>query len=123
MRKFIFIFFFSLICSMSRANTFNQDTIIKAPTKIFDKAIMLGTDFQGRLLVGLTTPQMLFHPSKNFHLGPAFFPIFWWNYKTGEMDTKMGVGARFDYKRHTIAFNTFKVGKVWDGALMVGIKF
>jgi hypothetical protein len=121
MKKLLPILLCIILSISSKANY--SDTTIKSPVKLFDKTILLGTDFQGRILVGLSTPQMLFRTSKTFQIGPAFFPLFWWDYKTGEMDTKMGVGARADYKRHIFAFNTFKVGKVWNGAIMLGIKF
>jgi hypothetical protein len=111
---------FSHIC-YSKSTT--ADTTIIKNNKIFDKTLLLGTDFQGRVIVGLSTPQLLFRVNKKFQIGPAFFPAFWWNYETGEMDTKMGVGARADYQRNIFGINAFKVGKTWNTALMIGYKF
>ena len=40
------------------------------------------------------------------------------------MDTKLGVGARMDYKHSIIGFNTIKVGNnKWIGTLILGLRF
>jgi hypothetical protein len=56
-------------------------------------------------------------------LGPCYYPSLWWNYDTGEFDTKIGVAARVDYKHTIIGFNTLRVGNNKRvGSLIIGLR-
>jgi hypothetical protein len=90
----------------------------------FEKSIFVGSDFNGHLLVGFSGPQLMFSINEHTKFGPCYYPSLWWNYKTGEFDTKLGVGARVDYKHAIIGFNTFRVGNnKWVGSLVLGVRF
>ena len=121
------VFFIILFSAFARtaiyANTVVSDTSIIKKSKPFEKSILMGYDFQGRILIGFSGPQLLFTVNKNLKMGPAYLPMLWWDYRTGETDTKMGVGFRIDYKASVISFNTFRVGAIWLGSLVVGYKF
>jgi hypothetical protein len=66
----------------------------------------------------------MFSINEQTKIGPCYYPSLWWNYKTGELDTKLGVGARVDYNHAIIGFNTFRAGNnKWVGALVLGVRF
>ncbi len=124
MKTIFFILLFSpFAITKISANTLPGDTSIIKKPKSFEKTILIGYDFQERILIGFTGPQLLFNVNKNLKMGPAYLPMLWWDYRTGEFDTKMGVGFRVDYKASVISFNTFRVGTIWLGSLVVGYKF
>ena len=60
-------------------------------------------------MLGFSGPQLMFKVDEDTKIGPAYFPALWWEVNTGEMDTKLGIGARIDYKAYITAFNTFRV--------------
>jgi len=103
-------------------NISNDSTKTKKRTS-FEKSIFIGYDFHNKLLLGFSGPQLMFNINNDFKIGPAYYPCLWWNYQTGEMDTKLGVGFRADYKHSIVGFNTFRVGSVWLGAVIIGCKF
>ena len=106
-----------------KANDRFGDTLLVKKKSSFEKSIFIGYDFQERVLIGFSGPQLLFSLNKNLKLGPSYFPALWWNHKSGETDTKLGVGIRVDYKTSMIAFNTFRVSNIWVGSLVLGCKF
>jgi hypothetical protein len=122
MKLFFLISTFLVLTLITKATP--SDSTFKITPKLLTRSLLIGSDFHGdHLLIVLSTPQMQFKLSKSFQVGPAFFPAFWWNYKTGETETKMGVGVRADYKRLITGFNSFRAGKIWYGSLMIGFKF
>ena len=106
------------------AQTVIDTTHAKKKIASFEKSIFVGTDFNGHLLLGFSGPQLMFAINDHTKIGPCYYPSLWWNYNTGEFDTKLGVGARVDYKHAIVGFNTFRVGNnVWVGSLIVGVRF
>jgi hypothetical protein len=117
---FICIISVSLLQSQSTNDTINT----KKKKVSFEKSIFVGTDFNDHLLIGFSGPQLMFSINEQTKIGPCYYPSLWWNYKTGELDTKLGVGARVDYNHAIIGFNTFRVGNnKWVGALVLGVRF
>jgi hypothetical protein len=107
-----------------QAQSTNDTTNTKKKKVSFEKSIFVGTDFNDHLLIGFSGPQLMFSINEQTKIGPCYYPSLWWNYKTGELDTKLGVGARVDYNHAIIGFNTFRVGNnKWVGALVLGVRF
>jgi hypothetical protein len=116
----VFIFCVNLLHAQTAIDTINT----KKKIARFEKSIFVGTDFNGHLLIGFSGPQLMFSINEHTKLGPCYYPSLWWNYKTGEFDTKLGVGARIDYNHAIVGFNTFRVGNnKWIGSLVVGVRF
>ncbi len=116
----IFIFIASVLQAQSSADTTSKKKKIIS----FEKSIFVGTDFNNHALIGFSGPQLMFSINDNTKVGACYYPSLWWNYKTGDMDTKLGVGARMDYKHSIIGFNTIKVGNnKWIGTLILGLRF
>jgi len=124
-KKKVFITFaFVISVSLLQAQTTNDTTITKKKIVSFEKSIFVGSDFNSHLLIGFSGPQLMFSINEQTKFGPCYYPSLWWNYKTGELDTKLGVGARLDYNHAIIGFNTFRVGNnKWVGALILGVRF
>ena len=109
---------------MLQAQSTNDTTNTKKKKVSFEKSIFIGSDFNDHLLIGFSGPQLMFSLNEQTKFGPCYYPSLWWNYKTGEFDTKLGVGARIDHKHAIIGFNTFRVGNnKWVGSLIIGIRF
>jgi len=122
--KVILTFIFIININFLHAQTDTDTTYNKKKKVSFEKSIFVGSDFNGHLLVGFSGPQLMFSINEHTKFGPCYYPSLWWNYKTGEFDTKLGVGARVDYKHAIIGFNTFRVGNnKWVGSIILGIKF
>ncbi len=118
----------AIICiisvSLLQAQSTNDTINTKKKKVSFEKSIFVGTDFNDHLLIGFSGPQLMFSINEQTKIGPCYYPSLWWNYKTGELDTKLGVGARVDYNHAIIGFNTFRVGNnKWVGALVLGVRF
>jgi hypothetical protein len=117
-----FIFIISVNWLQAQANTDSTNT--KKKKISFEKSIFVGSDFNDHLLIGFSGPQLMFSINEHTKFGPCYYPSLWWNYKTGELDTKLGVGARVDHNHAIIGFNTFRVGNnKWVGALVLGVRF
>jgi hypothetical protein len=122
--KVIVTFAFIISVSLLQAQTTTDTTNTKKKKVSFEKSFFVGSDFNGHLLVGFSGPQLMFSINEQTKIGPCYYPSLWWNYKTGEFDTKLGVGARIDHNHAIIGFNTFRVGNnKWVGALVVGVRF
>jgi len=123
--KKVYITFIYIICvSLLQAQSTNDTTNTKKKKVSFEKSIFVGTDFKDHLLIGFSGPQLMFSINEQTKFGPCYYPSLWWNYKTGEFDTKLGVGARVDHKHAIIGFNTFRVGNnKWVGSLILGVRF
>jgi hypothetical protein len=116
----VFIFCVNLLHAQTATDTINT----KKKITRFEKSIFVGTDFNGHLLIGFSGPQLMFSINDHTKLVPCYYPSLWWNHKTGEFDTKLGVGARIDYNHAIVGFNTFRVGNnKWIGSLIVGVRF
>ncbi len=116
------IFVFNL--DMLNAQNKTDSTASKKKTLSFEKSVFVGTDFNNYLILGFSGPQLMFAINEHTKIGPCYYPSLWWNYNTGEFDTKLGVGARVDYKHAIVGFNTFRVGNnVWLGSLILGVRF
>ncbi len=124
LNKLILILIFSFAVNMLNAQSKTDTTTTKKKVASFEKSVFVGTDFNGHLLIGFSGPQLMFAINEHTKIGPCYYPSLWWNYKTGEFDTKLGVGARVDYKHAIIGFDTFRIANnVWVGSLIVGVKF
>ena len=122
--KVIVSFIFILSVSLLQAQTASDTTNSKKKKVSFEKSIFVGSDFNDHLLIGFSGPQLMFSINDRTKFGPCYYPSLWWNYKTGEFDTKLGVGARVDYNHAIIGFNTFRVGNnKWVGSLILGVRF
>ena len=123
--KKVFITFIYIISVNLLQAQFSDDTTNTKKKKVsFEKSIFVGSDFNSHLLIGFSGPQLMFSINEQTKLGPCYYPSLWWNYKTGEFDTKLGVGARLDYNHAIIGFNTFRVGNnKWVGSLVLGVRF
>ena len=119
---FVLVFIFCL--NNLGAQPVIDSTHAKKKIASFEKSIFVGTDFNGHLLLGFSGPQLMFAINDHTKIGPCYYPSLWWNYNTGEFDTKLGVGARVDYKHAIVGFNTFRIGNnVWVGSLILGVRF
>ena len=124
MAKMIVTLVFIFCVNLLHAQTANDTINTKMKITRFEKSIFVGTDFNAHLLIGFSGPQLMFSINDHTKLGPCYYPSLWWNYKTGEFDTKLGVGARIDYNHAIVGFNTFRVGNnKWIGSLIVGVRF
>jgi hypothetical protein len=122
--KVLVTFIFIIIVNLLQAQTTIDTTYTKKKKVSFEKSIFVGSDFNDHLLIGFSGPQLMFSINEHTKFGPCYYPSLWWNYKTGELDTKLGVGARVDHKHAIIGFNTFRVGNnKWIGALVLGVRF
>jgi len=122
--KVLVTFIFIIIVNLLQAQTTIDTTYTKKKKVSFEKSIFVGSDFNDHLLIGFSGPQLMFSIDEHTKFGPCYYPSLWWNYKTGELDTKLGVGARVDHKHAIIGFNTFRVGNnKWIGALVLGVRF
>ena len=122
--KVIITFIFIISASLLQAQTNTDITNTKKKIASFEKSIFVGTDFNNHLQIGFSGPQLMFNINDHTKFGPCYYPSLWWNYKKGEFDTKLGVGARVDYNHAIIGFNTFRVGNnTWIGSLIVGVRF
>jgi hypothetical protein len=122
--KVLIAFICIISVSLLQAQSTNDTTNTKKKKVSFEKSIFVGTDFNDHLLIGFSGPQLMFSINEQTKIGPCYYPSLWWNYKTGELDTKLGVGARVDYNHAIIGFNTFRVGNnKWVGALVLGVRF
>jgi hypothetical protein len=102
----------------------SEDSTSKKPSLLsFERQIIISTDFDRRLLLSFGGPQLLFKVDQYTKIGPAYFPTLWWDYTTGEFDTKLGVGIRIDHRRSVIGIQTFRVGNIWKGAFGLGFRF
>ncbi len=116
----IFMFNISILLAQLPADTTSK----KKKLVSFEKSIFVGTDFNNHALIGFSGPQLMFSINDNTKVGACYYPSLWWNYKTGEVDTKLGVGARMDYKHSIIGFNTINIGNnKWIGTLILGLRF
>lgn len=123
-KKVLIAFICIISVSLLQAQSTNDTTNTKKKKVSFEKTIFVGTDFNDHLLIGFSGPQLMFSINEQTKIGPCYYPSLWWNYKTGELDTKLGVGARVDYNHAIIGFNTFRVGNnKWVGALVLGVRF
>ena len=123
-KKVLIAFIYIISVSLLQAQSTNDTTNTKKRKVSFEKSIFVGTDFNDHLLIGFSGPQLMFSINEQTKIGPCYYPSLWWNYKTGELDTKLGVGARVDYNHAIIGFNTFRVGNnKWVGALVLGVRF
>ncbi|MEI6264407.1 MAG: hypothetical protein WCP74_04850 [Sphingobacteriia bacterium] len=114
------------VSTLTVLNAQNKTDSANAKKKIasFEKSVFVGTDFNGHLLIGFSGPQLMFAINDHTKIGPCYYPSLWWNYNTGEFDTKLGVGARVDHKHAIVGFNTFRIGNnIWVGSLIVGVRF
>ncbi len=119
---FVLVFLFCL--NNLDAQSVTDSTHAKKKIVSFEKSVFVGTDFNCHVLLGFSGPQLMFALNDHTKIGPCYYPSLWWNYNTGEFDTKLGVGARVDYKHAIVGFNTFRVGNnVWVGSLIVGVRF
>ena len=107
MNKVILTFIFIINVNFLQAQSNNDTTNTKKKKVSFEKSIFIGSDFNNHLLIGFSGPQLMFSINEQTKFGPCYYPSLWWNYKTGEFDTKLGVGARVDHKHTIIGFNTF----------------
>jgi hypothetical protein len=124
LNRLILILIFSLAVNILQAQSKTDSTTAKKKIASFEKSIFVGSDFNDYLLIGFSGPQLMFAINNHTKIGPCYYPSLWWNYNTGEFDTKLGVGARVDYKHAIVGFSTFRVGNnVWIGSLIVGVKF
>jgi len=122
--KVLIAFICIISVSLLQAQSTNDTTNTKKKKVSFEKSIFVGTDFNDHLLIGFSGPQLMFSINEQTKIGPCYYPSLWWNYKTGELDTKLGVGARVDYNHAIIGFNTFRVGNnKWVGSLVLGVRF
>ena len=112
-----------LLSSKAFANTTSDSTRKKSALLVFDRQLIISSDFERRLLLSFGGPQLLFRIDQHTKIGPAYFPTLWWDYTTGEFDTKLGVGLRIDHRRAVVGLQTFRVGSIWKGALGLGVKF
>ena len=116
-----------LVCSTNllQAASFTDSTYASRKKIIsFEKSVFIGSDFNNHLLIGFSGPQLMFSLNDHTKFGPCYYPSLWWNYTTGDIDTKLGVGARVDYKHSIIGFSTLKVGdNKWIGTLILGVRF
>ena len=123
-KKVFITYIYIISVSLLQAQTTNDTTITKKKIVSFEKSIFVGSDFNSHLLIGFSGPQLMFSINEQTIFGPCYYPSLWWNYKTGEFDTKLGVGARLDYNHAIIGFNTFRVGNnKWVGSLVLGVRF
>jgi hypothetical protein len=123
-KKVLIAFICIISVSLLQAQSTNDTINTKKKKVSFEKSIFVGTDFNDHLLIGFSGPQLMFSINEQTKIGPCYYPSLWWNYKTGELDTKLGVGARVDYNHAIIGFNTFRVGNnKWVGALVLGVRF
>jgi len=123
-KKVLIAFICIISVSLLQAQSTNDTTNTKKKKVSFEKSIFVGTDFNDHLLIGFSGPQLMFSINEQTKIGPCYYPSLWWNYKTGELDTKLGVGARVDYNHAIIGFNTFRVGNnKWVGSLVLGVRF
>jgi hypothetical protein len=123
-KKVLIALIYIISVSLLQAQSTNDTTNTKKRKVSFEKSIFVGTDFNDHLLIGFSGPQLMFSINEQTKIGPCYYPSLWWNYKTGELDTKLGVGARVDYNHAIIGFNTFRVGNnKWVGSLVLGIRF
>jgi hypothetical protein len=123
-KKVFITFIYIISVSLLQAQSTNDTTNTKKKKVSFEKSIFIGSDFNSHLIIGFSGPQLMFSINEQTKLGPCYYPSLWWNYKTGELDTKLGVGARVDHKHAIIGFNTFRVGNnKWVGSLILGIRF
>lgn len=123
-KKVLIAFICIISASLLQAQSTNDTINTKKKKVSFEKSIFVGTDFNDHLLIGFSGPQLMFSINEQTKIGPCYYPSLWWNYKTGELDTKLGVGARVDYNHAIIGFNTFRVGNnKWVGALVLGVRF
>ena len=123
-KKVLIAFICIISVSLLQAQSTNDTTNTKKKKVSFEKSIFVGTDFNDHLLIGFSGPQLMFSINEQTKVGPCYYPSLWWNYKTGELDTKLGVGARVDYNHAIIGFNTFRVGNnKWVGSLVLGVRF
>ena len=123
-KKVFITYIYIISVSLLQAQSTNDTTNSKKKKVSFEKSIFIGSDFNDHLLIGFSGPQLMFSINEQTKFGPCYYPSLWWNYKTGELDTKLGVGARIDHKHAIIGFNTFRVGNnKWVGSLIVGIRF
>jgi len=123
-KKVLIAFICIISVSLLQAQSTNDTINTKKKKVSFEKSIFVGTDFNHHLLIGFSGPQLMFSINEQTKIGPCYYPSLWWNYKTGELDTKLGVGARVDYNHAIIGFNTFRVGNnKWVGSLVLGVRF
>jgi hypothetical protein len=123
-KKVFITYIYIISVSLLQAQSTNDTTNTKKKKVSFEKSIFIGSDFNSHLIIGFSGPQLMFSINEQTKLGPCYYPSLWWNYKTGELDTKLGVGARVDHKHAIIGFNTFRVGNnKWVGSLILGIRF
>ena len=123
-KKVFITFIYIISVSVLQAQSTNDTTNAKKKKVSFEKSIFIGSDFNDHLLIGFSGPQLMFSINEQTKFGPCYYPSLWWNYKTGDLDTKLGVGVRVDHKHAIIGFNTFKVGNnKWIGSLVLGIRF
>lgn len=122
--KVIVTFMFIISATLLHAQTDTDNSSTKKKIASFEKSIFIGSDFNNHLLIGFSGPQLMFNINDHTKFGPCYYPSLWWNYKKGEFDTKLGVGARVDYNHAIIGFNTFRVGNnKWIGSLILGVRF
>jgi hypothetical protein len=112
-----------LISSSAGVRVLEDSTHNKPSLLAFERQIIISTDFERRLLFSFGGPQLLFRIDQHTKIGPAYFPTLWWDYTTGEFDTKLGIGLRIDHRRTVIGLQTFRVGTVWKGAFGLGFRF
>ena len=123
-KKVFITFIYIISVCLLQAQSTNDTAYTKKKKVSFEKSIFIGSDFNNHLLIGFSGPQLMFSINEQTKFGPCYYPSLWWNYKTGELDTKLGVGARVDYNHAIIGFNTFRVGNnKWVGALVLGVRF
>lgn len=122
MRKIILLLPLT-ICFLISYSQKDSTQIKKPKLVVFEKTIMIGHDFYSRLWLGFGGPQLMFKLNRQLKIGPAYYPTLWWDYNTGEFDTKLGVGFRVDIKRIIIGYNTFRVKDYWVGSIGAGYKF
>jgi hypothetical protein len=122
--KLLLILIFLFNHTVLNAQNKTDSTTAKKKIASFEKSVFVGTDFNSYLIIGFSGPQLMFNLNEHTKIGPCYYPSLWWNYNTGEFDTKLGVGARVDYKHAIVGFNTFRVGNnVWLGSLILGVRF
>jgi hypothetical protein len=112
-----------LIGSSAGIRVWEDSTHKKPSLLVFERQIIISTDFERRLLFSFGGPQLLFRIDQHTKIGPAYFPTLWWDYKKGEFDTKLGIGLLIDHRRTVIGLQTFRVGTVWKGAFGLGYRF
>ncbi len=124
LNKLLLILIFVFNLHLLNAQNKTDSTSAKKKIVSFEKSVFVGTDFNSYLILGFSGPQLMFAINEHTKIGPCYYPSLWWNYNTGEFDTKLGVGARVDYKHAIVGFNTFRVGNnVWLGSLILGVRF